>query len=431
MKITFVGHGYVGIVTACVFADLGNTVYVLGRDVNKLKKLESGDPLIYEPGLEELLKKNIDAKRIIFTTKYEEAIPHSEIVFTAVGTPPKSNGEADLTSVFAVAENIAKNLKPGYTVVSCKSTVPIGTNKKVLEILNKFKNPNAKADIASCPEFLREGTALHDTFNPDRIIIGTESEKAKELLLALHNPLPGKRVCVGIESAETIKYASNSMLATKISFANMVSLMCEKTGADVEDVLEGVGLDNRIGRTFLYPGIGYGGSCFPKDVKALIETGKKIEVNVELLKAVEKINELAKDNFIEKIIKNSHLKKIAIWGLAFKPNTDDIREAPAVYAIENLLKKGFEINVYDPEAMENVQKIFGNKINFFDNPYDAVLNTDLLAIATEWNEFKQIDLKKVKKLMKKTTIIDGRNIYNPQEIKELGFKYISTGRKTN
>ncbi len=428
MIITFVGHGYVGIVTACVFADLGNTVYVIGRNSDKLKKLESGDPIIFEPGLTELLKKNLEQKRIIFTKDFSEAIPKSDIVFTAVGTPPKENGEADLSAVFNVAHEIAKNLKKGYTVVSCKSTVPIGTNKKVLEILKTEKPLDAEVDVASCPEFLREGTALHDTFNPDRVIIGTESDTAKEVLLKLHESLPGKRVCVSIESAETIKYASNSMLATKISFANMISLMCEKTGANVEDVLDGVGLDGRIGRVFLYPGVGYGGSCFPKDVKALIETGKKIDVDVSLLQAVEKINVLAKENFLNKILKNSKTKEIAIWGLAFKPNTDDIREAASIYIIDKLIKEGFKINVYDPEAMENVKNIFNEKINYFDNPLDATVNTDLLAIITEWNEFKQIDLNKVKEIMKEPIIVDGRNIYDPEEIKKLGFNYYSTGR---
>lgn len=428
MIITFVGHGYVGIVTACVFADLGNTVYVIGRNSDKLKKLESGDPIIFEPGLTELLKKNLEQKRIIFTKDFSEAIPKSDIVFTAVGTPPKENGEADLSAVFNVAHEIAKNLKKGYTVVSCKSTVPIGTNKKVLEILKAEKPLNAEVDVASCPEFLREGTALHDTFNPDRVIIGTETDMAKEVLLKLHESLPGKRVCVSIESAETIKYASNSMLATKISFANMISLMCEKTGANVEDVLDGVGLDSRIGRVFLYPGVGYGGSCFPKDVKALIETGKKIDVDISLLQAVEKINVLAKENFLNKILKNSKTKEIAIWGLAFKPNTDDIREAASIYIIDKLIKEGFKINVYDPEAMENVKNIFNEKINYFDNPLDATANTDLLAIITEWNEFKQIDLNKVKEIMKEPIIVDGRNIYDPEEIKKLGFNYYSTGR---
>jgi UDPglucose 6-dehydrogenase len=287
MTITFVGHGYVGLVTACVFADLGNTVYIIGRTPEKIKRLQNGDPIIFEPGLAELLKKNLDAKRIFFTDSYEKAIPQSEIVFIAVGTPPKENGEADLSSVLEVAEHIGKNLGDGDTVVSCKSTVPIGTNRKIYDLLQRVKPKNSTVHIASCPEFLKEGTALQDTFEPDRTVIGTNSDFARNTLLKLHEPLKGDRVLVGIESAEIIKYASNSILATKISFANLISFICEKTGANVEEVLDGVGLDARIGRVFLYPGVGYGGSCFPKDVKALIGSGTNLGIDMGLLKAVE------------------------------------------------------------------------------------------------------------------------------------------------
>lgn len=428
MTITFVGHGYVGIVTACVFADLGNTVYVIGRDEKKLEKLKSGNPIIYEPGLAELLKKNIEAHRMIFTKSYKEALDNSDIVFIAVGTPPKANGEADLSSVLAVAENIGKNLKKGHTVVCCKSTVPIGTNRKVLEILNINKQKEAHADIASCPEFLREGTALHDTFNPDRVVIGTDSDYAREKLLELHNNTPGERVLVGIESAEIIKYASNSYLATKISFANLISFISEKAGADVEEILDGVGIDKRIGRIFLNPGVGYGGSCFPKDVKALVKTGEALNVDMRLLQAVDDINVQAKDNYIEKIIANLEGKDVAIWGLAFKPNTDDIREAASTYIIDKLLIKDFKIKVYDPEAMKNVKEIYDGKIKFCEKALDAVLDVDALLVLTEWNEFKQIDLEKVKKAMKKPIIFDGRNIYDKKNMLKLGFKYFSIGR---
>jgi UDPglucose 6-dehydrogenase len=428
MTITFVGHGYVGIVTACVFADLGNTVYVIGRDEKKLDKLKSGNPIIYEPGLAELLKKNIDSHRMIFTKSYKEALENSEIVFIAVGTPPKKTGEADLSSVLAVAENIGKNLKKGYTVVSCKSTVPIGTNKKVLEILKQNKQEGATVDVASCPEFLREGTALHDTFNPDRVVIGSESKKAQEKIMELHKNIPGERVLVGIESAEIIKYASNSFLATKISFANLISFISEKAGADVEEILDGVGIDKRIGRVFLYPGVGYGGSCFPKDVKALVKTGEALNVDMRLLQAVDDINDQAKDNYIEKVINNLPGKNIAIWGLAFKPNTDDIREAPATYIIDKLLIKDFKIKAYDPEAMKNVEEIYKDKIKFCKKPLEAVDNADGLLILTEWNEFKQIDLEKVKEMMKTPIIFDGRNIYDKKNMLKLGFKYFSVGR---
>ena len=317
MTITFIGHGYVGIVTACVFADLGNIVYVIGRTPEKIARLKNGDPIIFEPGLGELLKKNLEAKRIIFTLDYQEAIPASEIVFLAVGTPPKANGEANLSSVLATAETVAKNLGAHYTVVSCKSTVPVGTNTKIKEIIEKHKPTAATFDVASCPEFLREGTGINDTFFPDRIIIGSASEAATQLLLKLHEPLPGERVLVGLESAEVIKYASNSILSVKISFANLVAFLCEKTGANVEEVLDGVGLDKRIGRDFLSPGIGYGGSCFPKDVLALTKTGESLKVDMSLLIAVDQINQQARDNFTDKNIAHTPSKKNAIWGLAF------------------------------------------------------------------------------------------------------------------
>lgn len=429
MVITFVGHGYVGLVTACVFADLGNTVYVIGRNKDKLKRLESGDPIIFEPGLAELLQRNIKAKRIFFTDSYSASIPKSSVVFIAVGTPPKQNGDADLSNVFSVAKKIGENLDKNYTVIACKSTVPPGVNRKIAEIIEKAKKDFAQFDIASCPEFLREGSALQDTFSPDRLVIGADSQKGVEELLKLHEPLPGKRVIVSIESAEIIKYASNSVLATKISFANLISFYCEKTGADVEEVLDGVGLDKRIGREFFYSGVGYGGSCFPKDVKALIKTGKSLDIDTSLLEAVESINQHAQINFLNKILTNTKGKKLGIWGLAFKPNTDDIRFAPSIFVIEKLLNKKFEIKVYDPQAINNTQKILGDKVQYCKNPYEAASDVDALVIFTEWNEFKQIDLKKIKNLMIRPLIIDGRNIYDIGEIKKLGFEYISSGRK--
>lgn len=428
MTITVIGHGYVGLVTACVFADFGNTVWVVGHTPEKLERLRRGDPIIYEPGLKELLEKNLKRGLIHFTDQYTEAIPASNIAFITVGTPPKENGEADLSMVFHVAEQIGKHLKKGYTVVSCKSTVPVSTNRKVLERLEKVKPKEALVDIASCPEFLREGTALSDTFHPDRIVIGGDSQKAIEALLEIHKPIDGKRVIVGIESAELIKYASNSLLATKISFANMVSFLCEKTGADVDEVIDGVGLDERIGRKFLNPGVGYGGSCFPKDVKALIQIGSSFGVNMHLLNAVEEININARQNIVDKILKHIKGKSVGIWGLAFKPETDDIREAPALYVLRELLKKGFKVKVYDPEAMENIRRLFP-EITYCENPYDVVRGVDGLVILTEWNEFKQADLSKVKSLLNKPVIIDGRNTYPPEKMKELGFTYVSTGRK--
>lgn len=428
MTITVIGHGYVGLVTATVFADLGNTVYVIGRDPNKLNRLKKGDPIIYEPGLKELLQKNLAAGRISFTDSYKTCIPQSEIVFIAVGTPPKTSGEADLSSVFNVAKLLAANLGQKFTVVSCKSTVPVGTNRKILEIINKYKPAKTVVAPASCPEFLREGTGLQDTFHPDRVVIGSDDKHAIDLLLKLHKPINGKRVIVHLESAELIKYASNSILATKISFANLISFFCEKTGADVEEVLDGVGLDNRIGRIFLNPGVGYGGSCFPKDVKALAETGKGLGVDVSLLNAVEKVNFQARQRFVEKILNQKIDKNIAIWGLAFKPDTDDIREAPSIYIIEELLNRGFIIKVYDPEAMDNVKKVFKDKVIFCKSSYEAVKETGALIILTEWNEFKQADMEKVRSLMKEPVVFDGRNIYDPQSMKKMGFKYFSIGR---
>lgn len=430
MTISIIGHGYVGLVTACVFADFGNDVSVIGHTKGKIDRLKKGDPIIYEPGLAELLRKNLNSKRIRFTLDYE-SVSKSDIVFITVGTPPKENGEADLTAVFEVARTIAKNLsdaKNHFTVVSCKSTVPVGTNKKVEVILEKHRPRNASFAVASCPEFLREGTGIYDTLNADRVVVGSESKRAVEILLKLHEPINGKKVVTDLASAELIKYVSNAMLATKISFSNLISFYCEKTGADVEAVLDSVGLDKRIGRIFMSPGVGYGGSCLPKDVMALIEIGKKLSIGSDFLSEVEKLNLLAKNNFLKKIIFKSPGKNIAVWGLAFKPNTDDIRFAPSIFIIENLLKHGYKITVYDQEAMENIRKIFGNALTYAAGPYHCLKKADCLIILTEWNEFRQIDLNRVKKLLKTPVVFDGRNVYDPEKMKKLGFVYYSIGR---
>ncbi len=428
MTITVVGHGYVGLVTACVFADFGNHVWVIGHTKEKIARLKSGDPIIYEPGLKELLQKNLKAKRISFALDFEKAIPESEIVFITVGTPPKETGEADLTAVIEAARNIGKNLKSKFTVVSCKSTVPVGTNRKLEVIISKHKSKQVNFAVASCPEFLREGTGITDTINADRVVIGSDSKQAIEKLITLHKPINGKRVITNLASAEMIKYASNVFLANKISFANLISFYCEKTGANVNEVLSGVGIDERIGKQFLDPGLGYGGSCLPKDVKAFLDIGKRLSVDTHLLTAIENINIKAQENFRDKIITYAPGKKVAIWGLSFKPNTDDIRFAPSVFIIESLLEQNFQINVYDQEANDNIKKIFSNKIIYCKNPYQAANKVDALIIITEWNEFKQIDLDKVKKLMSNPTIFDGRNIYDPADLKKLGFKYYSIGR---
>jgi len=428
MTITIIGHGYVGLVTACVFADFGNKVWVIGHTKEKIDKLKKGNPIIYEPGLKELLQKNLKTKRLLFTLQYDHAIKESEIVFIAVGTPPKETGEADLTNVIDVVRKVAKNLKNKLTVICCKSTVPVGTNKKIETIIKRHKSRSAEFAVASVPEFLREGTGIYDTLNPDRIVLGSDSKKAIDLLIKLHQPINGKRIITNLVSAEMIKYASNSILATKISFANLVSFYCEKAGANVTDVLNTVGLDNRIGRSFLYPGVGYGGSCLPKDVKAFLNIGEKLAINSKFLEAVEEINKTAMDNFIEVVSKNAPGKKLGILGLSFKPNTDDIREAPSLYIIDQLLKQGFEIKAYDPAAIINVKKLFENRVSFKNNLYDASAKTDAILIITEWNEFKQIDLSKIKKIMNHPFIFDGRNIYEPDLMKKLGFKYFSIGR---
>lgn len=430
MTLTIIGHGYVGLVTACVFADFGNKVYVLGHTQEKIDRLKKGDPIIYEPGLEEVLKRNLKAGRIKFTLDYEECIPYSDVIFIAVGTPMSDSGKADLSAVYDVTKKIAKSLKNGYTVICCKSTVPVGTNKKIEELLNSnIKNKQAKFDIASCPEFLREGSAVNDTFSPDRVVIGVVTEKAKNLLLDLHQPVKGERIITNIESAELIKYASNAMLATKISFANLFADLAEKSGADVESILTAVGLDKRIGRSFLYPGIGFGGSCLPKDVNALIHISDELKVDSSLFKSVTKINENSRIRFIKKIEKIlSPKSKICLWGLSFKPDTDDLREAPSIYIIKSLLEKGFEINAYDPAAQSGIKKIFDNKIKLFNDQYVALENCDALCILTEWNQFIEADFNKVKQNLKKPIIFDGRNIFNPEKIKQLGFKYYSVGR---
>lgn len=430
MTITFIGHGYVGLVTACVFADFGNDVWVVGHTKEKIERLKKGDPIIYEPGLKELLEKNLRAKRIHFTLDYKEAISSSEIVFIAVGTPPTKTGEADLSAVFEVADKIVPHLKKGFTVISCKSTVPVGTNKKIRERMREKLKEGVEIAVASCPEFLREGTAISDTLYADRFVIGSDSKKAIDKLLELHKPLQSKKVTTDLASAELIKYTSNAILATKISFANLIAFFCEKTGADVETVIDAVGFDQRIGRIFLNAGVGYGGSCFPKDVKALTSIGEGLGVDVSLLRAVDEVNKEAKDMFYQKIRVAMKGKKIGVWGLSFKPNTDDVREAPSLYIIDKLLSDGYSIHVYDPEAMENVKKILKDKIIYTKDPYEAAKGTNGLCIFTEWNEFKQADLKKVKSVMHDPIIFDGRNMYSPQMMKELGFTYHSVGRKT-
>ena len=430
MTITFIGHGYVGLVSAAVFADLGNTVWVIGHTHEKIENLKKGILPIYEPGLEEIVKRNIKAKRLIFTLDYKEAIPSSSVVFIAVGTPPKANGEADLSSVLLVAEKIGRNLGR-YAVVVTKSTVPIGTNRKIKKIIGRAMPETASFDVASIPEFLREGQAISDTLHPDRIVIGTESKRAQDLLMELHMPIDSKYVLTNIETAEMIKYASNAFLATKISFANAIADLCELTNVNGLTVLEAVGLDKRIGNRFLSPGAGYGGSCFPKDVKALIAIAKQFGYSFDLLKEVEKINRNATLNIVSKAKKllggEVKGKAIGLLGLSFKPNTDDMRDAPSIALSSRFHEGGAKIKAYDPIAMGNARKILKN-IEFCEDPYSVAKDSDILIILTEWNEFRQLDLQKIKSLMRKPILLDGRNIYDPQTASRIGFTYVGVGR---
>lgn len=430
MTIAIIGHGYVGLVTSAVFADLGNTVWVVGRTPEKIEKLKKGITPFFEPGLTEMVQHNLNSGRLQFTLDYKEAVSCSKIVFICVGTPSKTNGEADLSAVFSAATEIGKHIKD-YTVVVTKSTVPVGTNRSVAKLIARFAQKGVKFDVASCPEFLREGTALSDTLDPDRIIIGAESGKAKDVLLDLHKSIDGERIVTTIESAEMIKYAANAFLSTKISFANAMSFICDRVGADVEVVLTGVGKDKRIGRSFLYPGVGFGGSCFPKDVKALIAIAKQHGYDFELLKAVNTINKQSRENFVAKVIKTMVKvkgKKLGVWGLAFKPNTDDMREAPSIDIIKKLQQKGAIIQAYDPVAMDNARKILTD-IKFCQSPIEAANGADALLILTEWNEFKQLDLSEIKNVMRQPLIFDGRNIYDPTKLKVLGFDYKGVGRE--
>lgn len=432
MTITFIGHGYVGLVTATVFADLGNTVYVIGHTAEKVENLKKGILPIYEPGLEEMVKRNVDAGRLLFTLDYDPAIKNSSVVFIAVGTPPLPTGAADLSVVFAVAEKIGQHLGE-YAVVITKSTVPVGTNEKVREIVSKHMPDGSSFDIASVPEFLREGQAIGDTQHPDRIVIGVDSERAQQLLTELHEPIDGELIITNIPSAEMIKYASNAFLATKISFANAIAQLSEVTGADGPQVLRAAGLDSRIGSKFLYAGVGYGGSCFPKDVKAIIKIAEQHGYDFKLLKDVEEINTQARRAVVSKAITmlggEVKGKTIGVLGLAFKPDTDDMRDAPSRTIIPELLKAGAVVKAFDPIAEENAKQLPELEgTNFVTSAEEVYKNADLIIVLTEWNEFKEMDLEKMAREVKQKNILDGRNIYDPDHVKQLGFHYVGIGR---
>ena len=434
MTITIIGAGYVGLVTAAVFADLGNKVYCVDVVKNKIDELKRGKIPFFEPLLADYIKKNLNEKRLFFTTSYSESVPKSTTVFICVGTPPKTNGEADLSFLFSAVRQTAKNLS-GYTLITIKSTIPIGYEDDLEETVKKYAKE--KFEFAASPEFLREGTAIEDTLHPDRIVIGTTSKKAQKMLLELHAAISGERIICDMRSAQLIKYASNALLATKVSFANSIGILSEKMGADVTKVLAGVGADRRIGHSFLYPGVGYGGSCLPKDVSAFIAQSTRFEYDFELLRAVDSINNDQIERFINKIRealeaeegKRTNLSgfSLAILGLAFKPNTDDMRDAPSIKIINRLVDLGAKVTAYDPQAMENARKILP-KIEYAPDISKAIRSKDALVIVTEWPQFLELDLKEIKKLLKKPIIIDGRNLFNAKKVKESGFKYVGIGQ---
>jgi len=434
MKIAVVGTGYVGLVTGTCFAETGNTVTCVDIDKNKVEKLSNGQITIYEPGLEKLFLRNQREERLKFTTNLEEGIADAKVIFLALPTPPGEDGSADMKYILGVANDLGKILKD-YKVIVDKSTVPVGTAERVRDAI--AKNCKCEFDVVSNPEFLREGVAVEDFMKPDRVVIGTESERARKIMADLYAPFvrQGNPVIFMDErSSELTKYAANSFLATKISFMNEIARLCELMGADVDMVRRGIGGDERIGKRFLFPGIGYGGSCFPKDVQALVKSASDVKYDFRILDAVMEVNEKQKVYLIPRIKKyfsnNVTGKKIALWGLAFKPNTDDIREAPALYLIEELLKAGATVTAFDPEAMKNVRDVVGDKISFTENQYDALNNCDALIIATEWSEFRTPDFEKMTQRMKSKVIFDGRNVFDLSQMKDLGFYYESIGRKT-
>jgi len=437
MNIAIVGTGYVGLVTGTCFAETGVNVTCVDVNAEKIENLQKGIIPIYEPGLEDMVQRNVNAGRLHFTTALENCLDNVDIVFSAVGTPPDEDGSADLSYVLAVAKTIGANMKK-YTLVVTKSTVPVGTAHKVKDTIQAEldkRGVSIEFDVASNPEFLKEGNAIDDFMSPDRVVVGVESERAKKLMTKLYKPfmmLNSRVIFMDIPSAEMTKYAANSMLATRISFMNDIANLCELVGADVNMVRDGIGSDSRIGRKFLYPGCGYGGSCFRKDVKALIKTAEQNGYPMRVLKAVEEVNETQKSLLFEKLEKifNGDLegKTIALWGLAFKPGTDDMREAPALVLIEKLRKAGCVVRAYDPAAMGESKRRIGDTIFYACDMYDALLDADALMLVTEWKEFRLPAWGVVKKTMKQPVILDGRNIYDAKELQDLGFVYRCIGK---
>jgi len=433
MNITVVGTGYVGLVTGTCFAETGNDVICVDIDAAKVERMRNGEVPIYEPGLEPLVKRNTKQGRLKFTTNLAEGVAHGEIIFLALPTPPGGDGAADLSYVMGVAEQLSTMIK-SYKVIVNKSTVPVGTADKVTAILEK-KLDKDLFDVVSNPEFLREGVAVNDFMKPDRIVIGTSSAKAKTTMERLYAPFvrQGNPIIIMNErSSEVTKYAANSYLAMRISYMNEIANLCEKVGADVDMVRKGIGSDGRIGKRFLFAGVGYGGSCFPKDVQALVKTSDEFKYDFKILKSVLNVNRIQKSILVEKLQnffgKDLSGKTFGIWGLAFKPNTDDIREAPALSIIQELLDLGAKVKAFDPEAMENVGKIFGDKIELVADQYEALIDADALVVVTEWNVFRTPSFNVMSQLMKNKAVFDGRNVYSLEEMQELGFHYESIGR---
>ena len=432
MKIAVVGTGYVGLVSGTCFAETGNKVICIDIDEQKVKKLSNGEITIYEPGLEKIFLRNLNEKRLTFTTSLAEGVKDAAIIFLALPTPPGADGSADLKYVLGVANDLGK-IMTDYKVIVDKSTVPVGTAAKVHAAI--AANYKGEFDVVSNPEFLREGVAVDDFMKPDRVVIGVNSERARNVMSELYAPYVRQGnpvIFMDEKSAELTKYAANSFLATKISFMNEIAQLCERLGADVDMVRRGIGSDDRIGRRFLFPGIGYGGSCFPKDVQALIKSAEEVDYDFQILKAVEDVNEAQKLHLLPKIkayfkndLKNKHF---ALWGLAFKPNTDDIREAPALYVIDALVEAGATITAYDPEAMPNVKAVVGDKIAFVNNQYACLDNADALIIATEWAEFRTPDFDIIATKLNQKVVFDGRNLFDKNQMKQLGYHYESVGR---
>ncbi|HEY7539410.1 MAG TPA: UDP-glucose/GDP-mannose dehydrogenase family protein [Methylomirabilota bacterium] len=430
MNICVVGAGYVGLVTGAVFSDLGNEVVCVDNIAEKISALQSGHMPIYEPGLEEMVARNVGDGRLSFSTDLAAAVRKSVIVFIAVGTPPKANGETDLSAVEAVAREIARAMDR-YTVVVNKSTVPVGTGELVREVIERHQQQRVPFDVVSNPEFLREGSAIEDTLRPDRIVIGAPTQQVAMTLLELYAPLERPMIITDVPSAEMIKYASNAFLATKISFINAVANICELAGADVTQVMKGMGLDTRIGSAFLQAGLGYGGSCFPKDTDSLIYTAATLGYRFDILRAVVDVNVERSAHFvsmIERALAPLPKRRIAILGLAFKPNTDDMREAKSTEVIERLVELGATVCVYDPVAMTNARKMLPTVVEYADSPYSAAAGADGVALVTEWNEFKFLNLERLRSVMRRPVVFDGRNLWEAERMRRLGFEYYSIGR---